>query len=176
MPIGGDSLRIGVDALTKSDDVLLELNRRFAAYMKSVFPFQYEGKVYQLINNYVTSLHMRCDVCGTYPIFEVSIIRSENGDQLSVGNDCIDRLTKREVSGWFKNYRKKRENVIRNRKYIDGLSLVLDGSLRNEFALKITDSDIKRLSLLLEKLINGFNPDRRESQLAECYIRRTKYA
>ena len=165
-----------LDALTKSDDILLELNRRFAAYMKSVFPFQYEGKVYQLINNYVTLRHMRCEVCGTYPIFEVSIIRSEDGQQLTVGNNCLDRLTKRKVSGWFKNYRKKRETVLRNRKYIDGLSLILDGSLRNELAFKITDSDIKRISLLLEKLINGFNPDRRESQLAECYIRRTEYA
>ena len=165
-----------LDALTKSDDILLELNRRFAAYMKSVFPFQYEGKVYQLINNYVTLRHMRCDVCGTYPIFEVSIIRSEDGQQLTVGNNCLDRLTKLKVSGWFKNYRKKRENVIRNRKYIDGLSLILDGSLRNELDFKITDSDIKRISLLLEKLINGFNPDRRESQLADCYIRRTEYA
>ncbi|MBN1357555.1 hypothetical protein JW988_02190 [Candidatus Bathyarchaeota archaeon] len=162
--------------MTKSDDVLLELSRRLAAYMESVFPFQYEGKVYQLINNYVTSLHMRCDVCGTYPIFEVSIIKGEDGQQLNVGNNCIDRLTNRQLSSWFKNYREKRENIIRNRKYIDGLSLVLDGSLRNEFALKITDSDIERLSLLLEKLINGFNPDRRESQLAECYIKRTKYA
>lgn len=142
--------------------------------MKSVFPFQYEGKVYQLINNYVTSLHMRCDVCGTHPIFEVSIIRSENGQQLAVGNNCIDRLTNRQVSSWFKNYRKKRENIIRNRKYIDGLSLILNDSLRNELVFKITESDIKRLSLLLEKLINGFNPDRRESQIAECYIRRTK--
>ena len=165
-----------LDALAKSDDVLLELNRRFAAYMKSVFPFQYEGKVYQLINNYVTLRHMRCDVCGTCPIFEVSIIRSEDGQQLTVGNNCIDRLTKLEVSGWFKNYRKKRETVLRNRKYIDGLSLILEGSLRNELAFRITDSDIKRMSLLLEKLINGFNPDRRESQLAECYIRRTEYA
>ena len=165
-----------LDALTKSDDILLELNRRFAAYMKSVFPFQYEGKVYQLINNYVTLRHMRCDVCGTYPIFEVSIIRSEDGQQLTVGNNCLDRLTKCKVSGWFKNYRKKREAVLRNRKYIDGLSLILDGSLRNELDFKITDSDIKRISLLLEKLINGFNPDRRESQLADCYIRRTEYA
>ena len=162
--------------MTKSDDILLELNRRFAAYMKSVFPFQYEGKVYQLINNYVTLRHMRCDVCGTYPIFEVSIIRSEDGQQLTVGNNCLDRLTKLKVSGWFKNYRKKREAVLINRKYIDGLSLILDGSLRNELDFKITDSDIKRISLLLEKLINGFNPDRRESQLADCYIRRTEYA
>jgi hypothetical protein len=166
--------KLRLDSLTKTDDVLLELNRKFAAYMKSVFPFQYEGKVYHLINNYVASPHMKCDVCGNYPIFEVSVIRSEDDQQLNVGNNCVDRLTKRQVSTWFKNYRKKRENIIRNRRYIDGLSLILEGSQGNELAFKITDSDIKRLSLLLEKLINGFNPDRSESQIAECYIRRTK--
>jgi hypothetical protein len=91
-----------------------------------------------------------------------------------VGNDCIDRLTNRKVSRWFKNYRKKRENVIRNRKYIDGLSLILNAFRRNEPAFQITDSDIKKLSLVLEKMVNGLNPDRREEQIAECYIRRTK--
>jgi hypothetical protein len=165
-----------LDSLTKTDDVLLELNRKFAAYMESVFPFQYEGKVYQLIDNYVASPHMKCDVCGNYPIFEVTVIRSDDGKQLHVGNNCIDRLTNRQVSNWFKNYRKKRENVIRNRKYIDGLSLILNDSQRNELVFEIPDSDIKKLSLVLEKMVNGLNPNRRESQIAECYIRRTEYA
>lgn len=162
--------------MTKTDDVLLELNRKFAAYMKSIFPFQYEGKVYQLINNYVASPYMRCDVCGNYPIFEVSIIRSEDGQQLHVGNTCIDRLTNRKVSKWFKNRRKKRENIIRNRKYVDGLSLILNDSRRNGLTFPISDSDIKKISLVLEKMVNGLNPNRRETQIAECYIRRTKYA
>ena len=161
--------------MTKTDDVLLELNRKFGAYMKSIFPFQYEGKVYQLIDNYVASPHMKCDVCGNYPIFEVSVIRSDDGQQLRVGNNCIDYLTNRHVSSWFKNYRKKRENVMRNRKYIDGLSLILNDSRRNKLAFEIPDIDIKKLSLVLEKMVNGLNPNRRESQIAECYIRRTKY-
>jgi hypothetical protein len=165
-----------LDSLTKSDDVLLELNRKFAAYMKSVFPFQYEGKVYQLINNYVASPRMRCDVCGNYPITEVSIIRSEDCQPLRVGNDCIDRLTNRTVSRWFKNYRKKRENVIRNRKYIDELSLILTASQRNELAFQIRDCDFEWLRLMLEKMVNGFNPGRREEQIAECYIRRKNKA
>ena len=162
--------------MTKSDDVLLRLNKKFAAYVKSVFPFQYEGKVYQLITNYAASPYMKCAVCGNYPLFEVSVIRSEDGKQLYVGNNCIDRLTKRQVSKWFKQYRKKRESIIKNRYYIDEMSLILDSSLIKKLNFKIPDSDIEKLSLLLEKLINGFNPNRTESQMAECYIRRTKYA
>jgi hypothetical protein len=161
-----------LDSLTKADDVLLELNRKFAAYMKSIFPFQYEGKVYQLINNYVASPHMRCQVCGNYPIIEVSVIESEDYRQLRVGNDCIDRLTNRKVSRWFKNYRKKRENVMRNRKYIDELSLILTASRRNELAFQITACDVEKLSMVLERMINGLNPNRREEQIAECYISR----
>ena len=156
--------------MTKTDDVLLELNRKYAAYMKSVFPFQYAGKVYQLINNYVASPHMKCDICGNYPIFEVSVIRSEDGQQLYVGNNCIDRLTKREVSSWFKNYRKKRENVMRNRKYINELSLILNAYERKELAFQITQCDVEKLSMMLEQMINGLNPNRGEEQIAECYI------
>jgi hypothetical protein len=162
--------------LTKADDVLLELNRKFAAYMKSIFPFQYEGKVYQLINNYVASPYMRCQVCGNYPIIEVSVIESEDYRQLRVGNDCIDRLTNRKVSRWLKNYRKKRENVIRNRKYIDELSLILTASRRNELVFQIRDCDFETLRLMLEKMVNGFNLGKREEQIAECYIRRKNKA
>lgn len=162
--------------MIKADDVLLELNRKFAAYIQSFSPFQHEGKVYQLVNNYVASPYMRCDVCGNYPLFEVSIIRSEDCQQLHVGNTCIDRLTNRKVSEWFKKHRKKRENIIKNRKYIDGLSLILNDSRRNGLTFPISDSDIKKISLVLEKMVNGLNPNRREEQIAECYIRRTKYA
>jgi hypothetical protein len=162
--------------LSKTDDVLMELSKSFAAYLKSVFPFQYEGKVYQLINNYVASPPMKCQVCGNYPIIEVSVIESEDYRHLRVGNDCIDRLTNRQVSSWFKNYREKRENVIRNRKYIDELSLMLTASRRNELAFQIRDCDFETLRLMLEKMVNGFNLGRREEQMAECYIRRKNKA
>ena len=165
---------VRLDNLTKSDDVLLALSRTFAAYLQSVFPFQYENKVYRLISNYVALPYTRCDVCGNHPIIEVSLILSQDGQQLRVGNDCIDRITNRRVSRWFKNYRRKRENVIRNRNYIDELSLILNAYRRNELAFQIGDCDFETLRLLLEKMVNGFNPDRREEQMAECYISRKR--
>ena len=162
-----------MEKLTKADDVLQDLNRRFAAYIKSIFPFQYEGKVYQLINNYVASPQMKCQVCGDYPISEVSVIESEDYRQLRVGNDCIDHLTNRKVSRWFKNYRKKRENVMRNRKYIDEVSL-LTASQKDELALQIRECDFEILRLMFEKMVNGVNPNIKEEQIAECYIRTKK--
>jgi hypothetical protein len=160
-----------VNNLTKADDVLQELSRRFAAYIKSIFPFQYEGKVYQLINNYVASPQMKCQVCGNYPISDVSVIASEDR-QLRVGNNCINRLTNREVSRWFINYRKKRENVMRNRKYIDELSLIFAASQRNELDVQIRDFDFKILRSMFEKMVNGVSPNGKEEQIAECYIRK----
>jgi hypothetical protein len=38
------------------------------------------------------------DVSGNYPIYEVSVIESEDGKTLRMGNDCIDRLTGQSVS------------------------------------------------------------------------------
>ena len=157
--------------MTKADDVLQELSRRFAAYIESIFPFQYEGKVYQLINNYVASPQMKCQVCGNYPISEVTVIASEDR-QLRVGNNCINRLTNREVSRWFINYRKKRENVMRNRKYIDELSLIFAASQRNELDVQIRDFDFKILRSMFEKMVNGVSPNGKEEQIAECYIRK----
>jgi len=158
--------------LTKTDDVLLEFSRTFAAYMRSVFPFQYKNKTYCLVNSYVASPYTRCDVCGNYPIIEVSVIRSEDGQQLRVGNDCIDRITNRRVSRWFRNYRKKRENVMRNRKYIDEISLMLNAYEMNELAFQMTNGDVEKLSIVLKRMINGLNPAREEEQIAECYISR----
>lgn len=109
--------------MTKTDDILLELNREAAYYIKGVLPFQYKNKTYRLTDNYVAVPHMRCEVCGD-PALEVSVIESDNGGKtLRVGNDCIDNLTGKDVSGFFKNFRRKRESVMVDRQCIDQPSL-----------------------------------------------------
>lgn len=110
--------------MTQTDDILLELNREAAVYVKGVRPFQYKNRTYHLIDNYVAVPYMRCDVCGDYPIYEVSVIESDNGKTHRVGNDCIDQLTGQKVSEWFKNVRRKRETAMANRKSIDEPTLV----------------------------------------------------
>jgi hypothetical protein len=107
--------------LTKTDDNLLELNRTVAKYISKVCPFQYKNKTYRLIDNYVAVPYMKCDVCGVYPTYEVSVIESEEGKILRVGNDCIDRLTGQSISEWFKSFRRKRESIMANRNYNDQL-------------------------------------------------------
>ena len=111
--------------MTKTDDILLTLNRTVAMYIIGVRPFQYKRKRYCLIDNYVAVPYRKCDVCGNYPIYEVSVIESEDGHTLHLGNDCIDRLTGKSVSEWFRSFRRKRESAMANRENIDQQSLIL---------------------------------------------------
>lgn len=106
----------------------MELNRAVATYLRGVHPFQYKNRTYRLIDNYVAVPYMKCDVCGDYPTYEVSIIESSHGQRLHVGNDCIDYLTGQNVSEWFRIFRKKREMAMENRKDLDQPSLILTTS------------------------------------------------
>lgn len=156
--------------MTKTDDISIELSRTFASNLKSFFPFEYENKIYRIINYYVASPWTRCDVCMNRPIKEVSVIRSSEGRELRVGNKCIDRLTNRKASEWFRKFRTKRENVIRNRKYIDGLDSILMAYRNGELPFEIPETDIARLQTTFRRICSGLNPTRNQEQLAERYI------
>jgi hypothetical protein len=156
--------------LAKTDDVLLALSRTIPEFIRSVEAFQYKGRTYRLVDNFASSQYMKCSVCGNYPIFDVSVIRSEDGDRLNVGNSCIDRITNQNTSIWFKTYRKKRENIMENRKYINGLSSILAAYEQNELSFKISSEDVEKLRKTLVQMCNGLNPRTKQKQLAECYI------
>jgi hypothetical protein len=158
--------------LTKRDDLLIELDRAFDAYVKSFFPFEYQNKTYRLVNIYVASPWTRCDLCGNHPIKKVSVIRSNDCQQLRVGNDYIDRITNRRLSEWFNDYIRKLQNIISNRKYIDGLSSMLKAYERNELPFQMPNGDVVKLLETFELLCNGLNPERKQEQLAECYLSR----
>jgi hypothetical protein len=156
--------------LTKTDEVALELRKAFAAYLKTLFPFGYENKTYRVVSNYVASPWTKCDVCGNHPIKYISVIRTSDGKKLRVGNKCIDRLTNRKVSEWFRKFRTKRENLIRNRRYIDGLASILTAYRNSELAFPISENDMERLRKAFERMCHGFNPTRTQEHLAECYV------
>jgi hypothetical protein len=153
-----------------TDDILLELNRSVADYMRRIHPFKYKNKTYRLIDNYVATPTMRCDICGDYPELEISIIESDEGHTLHVGTDCIDRLTGQNVSEWMKNFRKKRENIMANRKYIDPLTRILGADDRSDPSLQIPEVDAKKLRAMLDQLSNGLNLTAKQQQLADAYL------
>ena len=156
--------------MTKTDDVLFELKMAFVAFLNSFFPFEYENKTYRLVNNYVASPWIRCDVCRNYPTKDVSVIRGCNGQELHVGNKCIDQITNRRVSEWFKKFKTKRDNVTKNRKFIDGVTSILTANKNNELPVEIPENDVEKLQKALDRMCNGFNLTRKQEGLAECYI------
>ena len=149
---------------------MLALSRTIPEYVHNVGSFQHKGKTYLLVDNFVSSPYMKCDVCGNYPIIDVSVIRNEDGGRLNTCHNCIDRISNQNVSRWFKTYRKKRENIMENRKYIDGLSSILAAYERNELPFKISSEDAEKLRKTFVQMCNGLNPTTKQKQLAECYI------
>jgi len=170
-PIGVLNSRGRLVNLARTDDLLLQLRRTLNAYIKSFFPFEYQNKTYRLVNIFVASPWARCDVCGNYPINEVSVIRSSDGQQLQVGNDCIDRITNRLVSEWFNDYRQNLQNIMNNREYIDGIASILGAYEKNELPLQISNGDVAKLQEMFELLRNGLNPTKEQERLVECYLR-----
>ena len=156
--------------MAKTDDVLLALSRTIPGFIRSVGSFQYKDKKYRLVNNFAASQYMKCSVCGDYPIFDVSIIRNEEGDRLNACNNCIDQITNRTVSGWFKTYRKKRESIMENRNYIDGLSSILAAHEQNDLSSKIPSEDIEKLRKTFVQMCNGLNPRTEQKQLADVML------
>ena len=149
---------------------MLQLSRTIPEYVHSVGFFQYNGKRYLLDNYFVSSNYMKCDVCGNYPIIDVSVIRNEDGGRLNTCYTCIDRITNHNVSRWFKTFRKKREILMENRKYIDGLSLLLAAYDRNELSFTISNEDVEKLHKTYVQMCNCLNPTTKQKQLAERYI------
>lgn len=159
--------------MSKTDDVLLELDREVAVYLSCIPPFKYENKVYRLIDNYVAVPHMRCAVCGDYPLYEVSVIESEDGStRLHIGDSCIDNLTGRGVSDWFKNFRRKRDSVLANRKYVDQLSQLLDAYSKKELSFELTSGDIEKIRSILEQIYSGQNPASSQMEMADNFLNR----
>jgi hypothetical protein len=152
--------------LTKIDDVLFELSRTVAAHYKHVPSFQYNKETYHLIDNYSEVPYTKCAVCGEYPIFEVSVISSDHGKTLRIGNKCIDRLTGQNLSEWSRNNRNKRRNIIANRKYIDLLSSIVESQNSSD----PLNEEVEKLRIILEQLYTGLNLTSTQQQIADSYF------
>jgi len=156
--------------LTKIDDVLLDLNRSVANYTENVPIFQHNNTSYTLIDNYSASPYVRCDVCGCYPVTEVSVIEGSDGKKLRLCNQCIDSLTGQRTSEWFKAFRAKRQNILFNRKMIDQLSLIITNNVHTELNKQLKKSEVKELQKIFEQLCNGKNLNTRQIEFVDNYL------
>ena len=90
---------------------------------------------------------------------DVSVIRNEDGGRLNACYNCIDRITNQNVSIWFKTFRKKRENIMENREYIDGLSSIFAAYEQKELPFQKSSEDVKKLRKIYVQMCNGLNPE-----------------
>jgi len=153
-----------------TDDLLLDLNRAAADYMRRVHPFKYANKMYRLVDNYVATPFMKCDICGNYPELEISIIESNGGHTLHVGNTCIDSLTGQNVSERMKNFRRKRENIMSNRKRIEQLTLILAAHDNRDSTVQITEADAKKIRTILNQMVTEGKLTVNQQQTADAYL------
>ena len=59
---------------------------------------------------------------------------------------------------------------MENRKYIDGLSLMLAAYERNELSFTISSEDVEKLHKTYVQMCNGLDSTTKQKQLAEHYI------
>jgi hypothetical protein len=156
--------------LTKTDDILLTLSRTIPKFIESIGSFQYRNKTYHFIDNFASAQHMKCNVCGNYPIIDISVIRNEKGQGLNACNNCIDRITSKTVSSWFKDFRKSRQNILENRIYIDGVSSILDAHEQDRLQFRISSEVVTMLRNMFAQMCSGLDPRTKDKQLAEFYI------
>jgi hypothetical protein len=157
--------------LSRTDDALLELAREVAVYLSDIPAFRYENTMYRLIDNYAAVPQMRCDVCGEYPLFEVSVIESEDGStRLHVGDSCIDSMTGQRISDWFKSFRRKRSCIMANRKYVDQLPLILDAYDEKKPRSMLTPRDAEKLRGILEQVCKGYDLSTNQVQVADYFL------
>lgn len=156
--------------LYKTDDVLLDLSREYATYLEKVLSIQYKNKTYRLVYVFHTSPQRKCNICGNWANHEIFIIENEDSKRLKLGSGCIDCLTNRKVSDWFRNYRKKREIIIKNRKKINCLSSLLNACKKCELSCNIPFAEVEILRTILERIYKGVNLNWQQETIAENYL------
>jgi hypothetical protein len=158
------------EAIQKSNEVLSKLSKKYGVYIREVNSINYKNKVYRLINTFPMVQNVKCKICGNRPIKEMFILSSNDGNTLRIGPTCIDRLTNMEVSKWIIEYRKKRENVIKNSKKIDGLSLLIDACMKWNNPCRIRFGEVEKLRAILKQMSKGLDLNWKQETFIERYL------
>jgi len=75
-----------------------------------------------------------------------------------------------EVSKWFKSYRKKRENIIKNRKKIDGLSDLISSCKNCKLTCNIPFEKVEKIKTILERLSKGLLLNWQQETITQDYL------
>jgi hypothetical protein len=158
--------------VTKSDDLLSELEDSMSDYIKSVGAFQFENAEYTLVGHYRADDYLTCEICGHERIVDIYMIKDSAGKNWNVGNVCIDKLTNQNIKDWFANWKRKKDGIEKNRYWIDKVSAILELYKDEELPFYISKMGVDRLEKMLARMSNGLDPLEATGKLANYYIRK----
>ena len=157
-------------ALQRTYDATTKLRREYATYLGKVSPIIYKNKTYHLINIFSPSVQIKCSICGNRFNPTIFVVENENGIRLKLGSRCIEYFTKTPVSKWYKNYKQKQENIIKNSKRIDGLSSLLNTCKKCELTCVIPFGEVEKFRAILERMCKGLELNWKQETIANSYL------
>jgi hypothetical protein len=155
--------------MKKSEEFLAELEDGIPEYIKSVGSFQYESETYSLVRHYRSDIYSTCQICGHERIIDIYVVMDSSGKNWRVGNVCIDRISSQKISGWFKSYILKRDNIEKNAPLIDEVAEILEDYENRVLPTYISEVGIERLKKMLDRMHRGLDPLQKTIKLARYY-------
>ncbi len=165
-------LKKRLNIISKTDEVLSELDASIPEYIKAVGEFQYEGESYRLVDHYRSEVFLNCQVCGHERIKDIYVVADSSGKTSKVGNVCIDKISNQKIHEWFTSYKQKRDNIEKNRELIDSVDGIIVKYDYHCLPIKISKMGISRLRKMLDRMCHGIEPLEKTTDLARYYIRK----
>jgi hypothetical protein len=130
---------------------LKRLDEKIPEYIKQVGTFQYENETYALTGYYIADLYEQCQICGHPKIREVYVVTNTKGESFLVGNICINSISNQKISKWYKEYRRRKETLTKNKHILDAI---------DKFPEPFSHQDV--INPIQSRICKGFNPTRKQ--------------
>jgi len=143
------------------EQCLKRLDEKIPEYIKEVGAFQYENETYTLTDCYIADPHEQCQICGHFPIREAYVVTNTKGEAFIVGNVCITRISNQKISKWYKEYRRRKETLQKNRHILDAID-----KFPNERKYEIQ----KEWNPIEARICKGHNPTKRQREYLKCLL------
>jgi hypothetical protein len=127
------------------------LDDKMSEYIRSVGEFQYENVTYTVTNHYFSDDPKQCQICGHTPIFEIYVVTNTKSETFIVGNVCIDKLSNKKIAKWYKEYRRRRDTLEKNKHLLDIIA-------------KLPDRWSPKTQKLAWRIGNGYNPTKKQRE------------
>jgi hypothetical protein len=143
------------------EQCLKRLDEKIPEYIKEVGNFQYENETYTLTDYYISDLREQCQICGHFPIREVYIVTNTKDESFRVGNICINMISNQKISSWYKEYRRRRETLQKNKHILDAIDKFPD---KRKYEIQ------KEWNPIETRICKGYNPTKKQREYLKCLL------